>query len=116
MLCVGFVFGQTQNLEVTNLTGQPMLIWAAAADTTCGNDQTASTPVLVQPNATAVIAPLAGPNGFWVGFKTTAALGFPGGGISGAFYNPCQPCGVDFSNGVSIQWDQQGGCFRARIF
>ena len=93
-----------------------MLVWAAAANINCGNDQIATTPTVVLPNATISIAPpIPVPGGFWVGFKTTAALGIPGSGISGAFYNPCQPCGPDFSNGVTVQWNPNG-CFQARIF
>ncbi len=116
MLSVGFIFGQAQELSVTNFTGQTMIIYAGASDNGCLPNEAITDMQSIPPGATATFQPILGPNASWVGFKALDNVQQPTFG--GRFHNPCvTACDADdIQFGVSASWDVFNSCFRARIF
>jgi len=108
-------FSQSNDLTVWNFTSAPLFVKAGASTTTCDNfSPTSAGTVAILPNSFFSFPAPGAITDVWYGVKATNSLTSPS--AYGAFFSPCNPCGVDNTNGLNIQWDVANGCFRARIF
>ncbi len=107
---------QSSSLTIYNYSATTIYVKAGAFMPPCTSGLSAATGlVAILPGGGMFsFAPLGPPSYEWYGVKAINSLTSPT--AWGAFYSPCNPCGIDNSSGLNISWDTSGGCFMAKIY
>ena len=108
-------FSQTNSLTIWNSSATTIYVKAGASTTACTGFNISTPGLVAIPVGGFFAFPAPGAlTDVWYGVKATNSLTAPT--AYGAFYSPCNPCGIDNSSGLNIQWDVANGCFRAKIY